>query len=95
MIKKIVKFTAQWCGPCRAFTPIFEAVGKMEEFNNIEFKEIDVDGAEGEDEDLAVKLKIRNIPTVVLLDENDNLVDKAVGALSRQEFIDFINKSKQ
>lgn len=92
-IKKIVKFTAQWCGPCKAFTPTFKAVGEMEDYNDIEFKEIDVDGAEGEDEKLIDTLGIRNIPTVVLLDENDKVIDKSIGALSKLDFIDFINKN--
>ena len=54
---KVLKFSASWCGPCRAYKPTFEKVSKMDEFGDIEFEELDVD----ENEDLAVKYGIRGV----------------------------------
>ena len=36
----IVKFSAAWCGPCKAMEPMLDELSK--EFNNISFVEIDV-----------------------------------------------------
>ena len=42
-VKKIIKLSTTWCGPCRAFGSTFHRVSEMEEYKDIEFKEIDIE----------------------------------------------------
>ena len=88
MIKKIIKYSAEWCSPCRQFAPIFEEVSKMEEYSSIEFEEKDVDNCDVKETE---QYQVRNIPTLVFLDENNILTKKIVGGLSKTQFVKLIN----
>lgn len=93
MLSKVYKFEASWCGPCKAFAPTFERVKNMEEFSNIEFKEIDVEEDENED-NLAEKYKIQSVPTTILLNENGEVLYKVMGNVSEKDFIEIIQQAK-
>ena len=55
----IVKFTADWCGPCRRVAPHIHSL--METYNKINYVVVDVD----EGSNIASFLKIRSIPTII------------------------------
>lgn len=78
-MKQILKFEAEWCGPCRVYSPIFEKVSKDEKYKDIEFKVIDVD----ENEELAEKYSVRNIPTTLFIND-DEVVAKLPGMQTEQ-----------
>ena len=90
-MKKIIKISAEWCGPCKALAPIFHKISEMEEFKNVEFKEYDVDDEDGEE--YVSKFSIRNIPTILILDENNELINKSVGALPENMLIKFLQEN--
>lgn len=89
MIKKVLKMSATWCGPCRAYHNTFENVSKIEKYKDIEFKELDAD----ENEDEFVKYKIRAVPTTILLDENDKVVSTVSGNIPQQALTNFIDSN--
>jgi thioredoxin 1 len=91
-VKKIIKLSTTWCGPCRAFGNTFHRVEEMEDYKDIEFKEIDIE-KDDDGEILAEKYQVRSVPTTVLLDENDELIYKLMGNVPEKDFIDVINEA--
>lgn len=73
MVTKVVKFSANWCAPCKALAPKMVEISKK--FANIKFEEIDID----KDPDSAEKYSIRSLPTVLLFDENDKVIERIHG----------------
>lgn len=93
MIKKIVDAKASWCGPCRVFANTFKKVSEMEKYKDIEFKSVDIEEDEGE---LYVeKYNIRSVPTILLLDENDNIIYKLSGNIPLDDFVSMINNAME
>lgn len=85
MLKKVIKCSAAWCGPCKAYAPTFHSVMENEKYSSVEFVELDVDDVGEEYEEIMEKCKVRNIPTTLLLDENNELLFKFVGVASKHD----------
>lgn len=79
MVKKVIKLSASWCSPCKAYAKTFEEVSRNEEFKDISFEEIDIE----ENDNIAEKYKVRSVPTTVILDENENVLNIINGNISR------------
>ena len=81
----LVDIWATWCGPCKMIAPIVDqlsidfqgtlAVGKLDADTNRE---------------IVQELGVRNIPTLLLY-KNGEIVDKSVGAASKEKLTEMIN----
>lgn len=80
---KLLKFGASYCAPCRSLTPILEELK-----DKVTIEDIDVDEV---DPIVLTNYKIRNIPVLVLLQDNKE-VWKHVGSISK---VDLENKLKE
>lgn len=80
-MKKVLYFSASWCGPCKQLGPIMESLS-----GEINYEKIDVDTATG----LVTEHSIRNIPTMILM-ENGQAVSRQTGLMSRQQILDWYN----
>lgn len=82
----VIDFWAEWCGPCKAIAPM------MEEFAHEYEEQVNIGKCDVEENnDLAVQFKIRNVPTILFL-RNGEVVDKVVGAVSREEIARKMNE---
>ena len=82
----VKKFSAAWCGPCRALAPMMNEI--KGQFSNVVFEEYDVDVAYEE----ATKYGVRSVPTVVI-EKNGTEVDRFTGLQSKLAYINAINEN--
>lgn len=73
----VADFWAQWCGPCKAISPLIEELANEYE-GKVNIGKVDVD----ENDDITARYGIRNIPTILFF-KNGELVDKQVGAATK------------
>jgi thioredoxin 1 len=83
-----VDFWATWCGPCKSFAPIYEAVA--EKNPDIVFAKINTE----DEQDLAASFQIRSIPTLMIFREQIVLFSQA-GMLPQSALEDLVAKTKE
>ena len=81
----IIDFWAEWCGPCRAYAPVFERVS--EEFPDVVFAKVDTEVEQA----LAGSFGIRSIPTTIAFKEGVGVFMQP-GALPEDALRDLIER---
>ena len=82
----LVDFWASWCGPCRMVLPIIDEIAEEYE-GQIKVGKVNVD----EEGELASEFAIVSIPTILIF-KNGKIIEKVVGARSKDDFCDIIDK---
>jgi len=65
-MSKLLYFSAEWCGPCKALGPI---VAQLQN-EGLDIQKVDVD----KDQALSAQYGIRNIPTIIKVSTGGKLV---------------------
>lgn len=81
----VVDFYADWCGPCKAMLPIYEACAA--EYDKIAFCKVNVD----ENKQLALKNRVLGIPCFMLF-KNGKMVKRIDGAVDETAFKEALNE---
>jgi thioredoxin 1 len=84
---KVLKFSAVWCGPCRALKPTFDQV--RSQIADVAYEEIDVDN----DPSSTIKYNIHSVPTIVI-ERDGQEVFRTKGAVSAAALTSAINSNK-
>ncbi len=76
----LVDFWAPWCGPCKMVAPTLNEIAETEE--DITIGKVNVDN----NQDLAKKYKVRNIPTMVIF-KNGVEVGRIIGVKTKKAIL--------
>ena len=79
----LIDFYADWCGPCKAYSPIIETFASENE--DIKVVKVNVDDSE----DLAIKYNAMSIPTTVVIKDGKE-VNRAVGIISKSNLAELV-----
>lgn len=88
----VVKFGAEWCGPCKTFHTVLKSLEQTlidENTKGVVICEVDVEDV-GE---LTNKFHIRNVPTTLIF-KGGEIVDKLIGTQSESNIKEKINNIK-
>lgn len=79
-----VDFWADWCGPCKMFSPLFEKAANECTEDAVFFK-VNIDEAA----EIADEYKVLSIPTVVLFKDGEE-INRSVGVVSKDKILEMI-----
>ncbi|MCD2449705.1 MULTISPECIES: thioredoxin TrxA [Methylicorpusculum] len=83
----LVDYWAEWCGPCRMIAPVLDEISK-EYAGKLTVAKINID----ENPETPQRYGVRGIPTLMLFKGGEVEATK-VGALSKSQLADFIDKN--
>lgn len=75
---KLLKFQASWCQPCKMLTATLKDLELP-----FDVTEIDID----EDMDTAMKYGVRGVPTLILLNDDNETIVTHVGSITKDQFV--------
>jgi len=79
----LLDFSAAWCGPCKALTPVVESVAAKHE-GSLKVAKLDIDESPG----VATQFGVRSVPTLILF-KGGKEVDRKVGLVPEAQLVAF------
>lgn len=80
-MKRIVRFTASWCAPCKALATVIESVN-----TEIPIEVVDID----KQMDMAINASVRSVPTLIMF-EGDVEIKRHTGTMDATKLAEWIN----
>jgi thioredoxin 1 len=80
---KLLKFYADWCGPCKMQTMIIKGA---EDKITVPIEEVNID----DNVFMSVEYNVKSIPTLILLDDSGKEVKRHTGVLKETELLSWL-----
>ena len=80
---KVLKFYADWCGPCKALSMVIKGAGDKV---TVPIDDVNIDN----ELMTSVEYGVRSVPTMILIDENGTELKRMVGAMNEEQLLDFL-----
>lgn len=80
---KVLKFYAEWCGPCKVQSKIIKDAGDK---ITTTIEDVNID----ENLMMAQNFQVRGVPTMVLVDDQENEIKRHVGVLKEADLIEWL-----
>jgi thioredoxin len=84
----IIDFWAPWCGPCKSFAPVYDAVS--EKHSDVVFAKVNTE----DEQELAASFQIRSIPTLMIFRDQIAIFSQA-GMLPESALEQVIAKTRE
>ena len=84
----VVDFWAEWCGPCRAFGPVFEAVAAKHAESGVKFAKFEITD---DNKKSPVDCGVRSIPAIIAFKDGQK-VKTQTGLVDGKAFEDWIKE---
>lgn len=80
---KVLKFYADWCGPCKGLTQIINNAGDKV---TLQIENVNID----ENIFMAQEYKVRSVPTMIVVDDSENEIRRKVGTMNEEQLLEFL-----
>lgn len=80
---KVLKFYADWCGPCKGLSMVIKGAGDKV---TVPIEDINIDN----ELMTSVEYGVRSVPTMILIDEHGTELKRMVGAMNEEQLLDFL-----
>lgn len=80
---RVLKFYAEWCGPCKGLTMV---INGAKDKIKVPIEELDIDNELMS----SVEYGVRSVPTMILLDDNNTELKRHVGTMNETQLLDFL-----
>jgi thioredoxin 1 len=80
---KVLKFYAEWCGPCKELTQIIKQAGDK--------ITVPIENVNINDNIFMIQtFQINSVPTMVLVDDKENEIRRRVGLINEEKLLEFL-----
>lgn len=80
---KLLKFYADWCGPCKSLSKVIENAGDK---ITMPIQEVNIDT----NPELAILYGVRSVPTLIVIDDAGAVKAKVVGNMNESALLTFL-----
>jgi thioredoxin 1 len=80
---KVLKFYAEWCGPCKALSTLIKNAGDK---ITVPIEDVDIDN----NIMMAQQFQIRGVPAMVMVDDKEQEIKRKVGMMTEAQLLEFL-----
>ena len=80
---KVLKFYAEWCGPCKALSTLIKNAGDK---ITVPIEDVDIDN----NIFMAQQFQIRGVPAMVMVDDKEQEIKRKVGMMTEAHLLEFL-----